>query len=1050
MGRGRNLKSPVGKLVRAHTPRKVKTEDNMSLGLSNRKTAVSCIVILVVMFQASLALGAGTLRGKVFDKTTKDELPGANVVIKGTGVGASTDLSGAFIVRNAPSGEQTVVVSYLGYVPVTATVNIPEGETVNQDFFLVATSIVGQEIVITAQAQGQLQAINQQLSSDKIVSVVSEAKIQELPDFNAAQAIARLPGVSTLQSSGEANKVVIRGLAPQYSQVSVSGISMASTGSTSIGATSLGLTSGVINQDRSVDISSVSAYMIKSISVYKTLTPDMNADAIGGVVNMELRDAPSGFHSDLLWQSGYTNKTRQYGNYRTVLSASDRFLDDLLGVYVLGNLEQYDRASDNMSASYLPAQNIVRPDGFKAVTVQAVTLARHIETRKRYGGNAILDFRLPSGSIRSVNLLSRLEAKAEDYQTILHYGDASGGNVDFTYRNGKTATDLAVNTLEFENDFGFMSANLKVANTYSRNHLPLSPYYQFRQTGGINTGGQSLNDVPPDALPQKITYKGAGQTYLNNINLFSADFKENDQVYKADFKVPLPLESGLTGNVKVGGEFRYNYRTNEQATPYLELRRGGTSGISVAVMDSIRAHFPIYYDTSASRFPATDFNSTDPDLLASFLNDRFGGILWAASPSMIDAILNYTRADPQFSAAETDATNPGGWYDGAYQHLPNNYKYVEKYYAGYAMTELSLGPDLKVVGGVRFEQVKSLFDTYNLTDGRNPLTQNVYPVTVYPQNHYWLPMVQGKYNLTDWLDIRYAYTQTLARPDYHQLSPHITMSNDKLNVWAGNPRLQPAHAYNHDLQFTLHDDAIGLISVGGFYKTVSQFTYYTTYKLHPSFVAPTTYYIIPPGLDSLGAYKIGGTGPNNGANLNTYINSPYDAYVKGLEADVQMRFWYLPEPLNGLLMGVNYTHIWSKATYPWRDDFSITDRVTRITTAWTVDSTRTGRLLFQPNDVVNAYIGYDYSGFSARVSFLFQGNSVNSIGNFAEQDGFAKDYFRIDASARQLLPLEGLQLFLDVNNINARKNQAAQASIGAFTNEQNYGLTANLGVRFTY
>jgi len=77
-------------------------------------------------------------------------------------------------------------------------------------------------------AQGQVQAINQQLASDKIVSIVSEAKIQELPDFNAAEAIGRLPGVSTLQSSGEANKVVVRGMAPQYNEVAVGGITLAS------------------------------------------------------------------------------------------------------------------------------------------------------------------------------------------------------------------------------------------------------------------------------------------------------------------------------------------------------------------------------------------------------------------------------------------------------------------------------------------------------------------------------------------------------------------------------------------------------------------------------------------------------------------------------------------------------------------------------------------------------------------------------------------------------------------------------------------------------
>ena len=89
-------------------------------------------------------------------------------------------------------------------------------------FSFLATTIEGEEVVVTAQSQGQLQAINQQLSSNKIVSVVSESKIQEMPDNNAAQAISRLPGVSTLQSSGEASKVVIRGLAPQYNQVAVS------------------------------------------------------------------------------------------------------------------------------------------------------------------------------------------------------------------------------------------------------------------------------------------------------------------------------------------------------------------------------------------------------------------------------------------------------------------------------------------------------------------------------------------------------------------------------------------------------------------------------------------------------------------------------------------------------------------------------------------------------------------------------------------------------------------------------------------------------------
>ena len=298
-----------------------------------------------------MAAGTGTVKGIVYDKESKDELPGATVLIKGTSIGASTDLNGTYIIHDAPSGSQTIEISYVGYNPASITVVIPENGTLDQDFYLVATAIQGKIVVITAQAQGQIQAINQQLSSNKIANIVSDAKIQALPDFNAAQAISRLPGISVTQSSGEANKVVIRGLAPQYNEVAVGGITLASTGSSQIGATSLGLTSGTLNDDRSVDLTMVTPYMIKSIEVYKTLTPDMEANAIGGYVNMDLREAPSGIHGDALWQSGYTQKSNTYGNYRAVASVSDRFFNDNLGVYILGDAEQYDRSADNMNAS---------------------------------------------------------------------------------------------------------------------------------------------------------------------------------------------------------------------------------------------------------------------------------------------------------------------------------------------------------------------------------------------------------------------------------------------------------------------------------------------------------------------------------------------------------------------------------------------------------------------------------------------------------------------------------------------------------------------------
>jgi TonB-dependent receptor len=516
--------------------------------------------------------------------------------------------------------------------------------------------------------------------------------------------------------------------------------------------------------------------------------------------------------------------------------------------------------------------------------------------------------------------------------------------------------------------------------------------------------------------------------------------------------MPFNVGGVTSGFLKFGGEFRYNLRTNEQGTPYAGIRGGSQISNQLIQLVGQRYSLPFYspfYDSVRASFTAVNFTAGDPDLTRDFLGDRFGGVLWANGRNLLNGITEFLSHEPSINAVNSSGTNAGGWFDGLYQHLPNKYKYIEKYYAGYLMTELNFGQTLKVVGGARWEEIKALYDAYNLADGRNPNTQIVDSVFSHPWNRYWLPMVQAKWNLFEWVDLRYSFTKTLARPDYHQLSPRFSMNVLHTEVWAGNPRLKPAESFNHDVFVTFHGNELGLLSVGAFYKEVKNFTFSTRYPLHA---------YSPFGLDSLSMYRVrvsaaGGfnyVNPNDGARLNTYTNSSSPAYVRGLEVDFQTRLWYLPEPFNGTVLGVNYTHVNSKAVYPFRDDSTIViPAVPRpITRVVTFDSTRDGRLVNQPNDIVNAYIGYDRGDFSGRISFLFQGNSTNSIGKFSELDGYTKDYFRIDLAVRQKLPWFGLQVFLDVFNLNARKNEAAQTSIDGFTSIQHYGMTANLGLRF--
>ena len=188
----------------------------MSTGTSCFRGSIICVMVVAfsLTFQSMYAAGTGSIKGRILDKSTGDPLIGANVLVLNTSLGTAADLDGVVTIYNVPAGKQTLKISYIGYKTITVEVTIPENGVLQQEFRLVPQAIEGQEIVVTAQASGQNAAINQQLTSENIANVVSSARIQELPDANAAESIGRLPGVSLVRSGGEATQVVIRGLQP--------------------------------------------------------------------------------------------------------------------------------------------------------------------------------------------------------------------------------------------------------------------------------------------------------------------------------------------------------------------------------------------------------------------------------------------------------------------------------------------------------------------------------------------------------------------------------------------------------------------------------------------------------------------------------------------------------------------------------------------------------------------------------------------------------------------------------------------------------------------
>ena len=188
------------------------------------------------------AASTGSIWGYVKDADSGEPLPGANVFLEGTSIGAATNAEGKYEISQVPPGTYTLVIRYIGYKEKKIPVTVVANEALRQDVALPFVTIEGETVVVTVQAEGQMEAINQQISSNTIKNVVSSARIQELPDNNAAESVGRLPGVSIKRSGGEGNKVVIRGLSPKYNNITLNGVRMASTGS----------------GDRSTDISMIS------------------------------------------------------------------------------------------------------------------------------------------------------------------------------------------------------------------------------------------------------------------------------------------------------------------------------------------------------------------------------------------------------------------------------------------------------------------------------------------------------------------------------------------------------------------------------------------------------------------------------------------------------------------------------------------------------------------------------------------------------------------------------------------------------------------------
>ncbi|NOY77159.1 MAG: TonB-dependent receptor plug domain-containing protein, partial [Calditrichaeota bacterium] len=444
-----------------------------------RKKLLSVMTFFLIFFPLVVrgAGSTGKIQGVVKDDATGQPLPGANIVIKGTSMGAATNLKGHYFILNVPPGTYTLVARYIGYETKTAKVRVLPNQIVTQDFSLTFRVIKGHEVVVTAQAEGQMQAINQQISANSIKNVVSSAKIRELPEANAAEAVGRLPGIALKRAGGEGNRVVIRGLSPKYSKIQINGVTMAATGS----------------GDRSSDLSMISPYMLQGIVVSKTAMPDQEADQIGGTVNFIMKEAPDKTNLSVVAQGGYNGLRETLGDYKFVLGGSKRFWGKRLGALAQVDVERRNRSDNSMNAGY----EWLDYDSTGIAT--SLTLKDVGRIINRYGAMLVLDYKTPLTKVIFSNFYSGINKHLSNVQQS-YQPNAMSGNLNYNAVDGEHKSYVLTNSLNWQQRWGNYLLDARLFYSASESKTPDQYDMSATEENAFGNWAVEKDPVIPDSI----------------------------------------------------------------------------------------------------------------------------------------------------------------------------------------------------------------------------------------------------------------------------------------------------------------------------------------------------------------------------------------------------------------------------------------------------------------------------------------------------------------------------------------------------------------------
>lgn len=784
----------------------------------------------------------GTIKGRILD-TSNQTLPGATIYIDSLHTGVVSDINGFYTLTNIAPGTYKVKVSYVGYSPVEMTITVPEGKTVESDVML-NDGVKLREVVVGGAFNGQRRALSSQKNAMGIVNVVSADQVGKFPDSNIGDALKRISGINVQYDQGEARFGQVRGTSADLSSVTINGNRIPSAE----------------GDTRNVQLDLIPADMVQTIEVNKVVTADMDADAIGGSINLVTKNTPNKRMFNATAGSGY-NAVSKKAQLNLGLTYGDRFLNDKLGLMFSGSYQNAPGGSDNAEFEYDV------DDG--SVVMKEAQMRQYYVTRERQSYSLALDYEFnPDHKISFKGIYNRRNDWENRYRVVykdLDESDPSEQSIELQTKGGADDTRNArlerQQTMDFTLDGehnlgGRLLMDWAASFSRASEDRPNERYFGLKMDN--NTGENLINTfrgIGGRAPYSTIAIPGLDNEgwELDELTNSNQSIYENEWKFRLNFE--LPLMKGLYGNtLRFGGKYT-NKEKDRETTMY---KYDGED-----VNDN-----PIFNDGGAWREHGSS------QIRKGFMvGDNYPEGTHFVSKKYLGSInFNSMQGEPD------------------YEEMSGNYHAKEEITSAYLRFDQKLGRKLDLMLGLRMEHTALNYRGLNwvVDEDENESLES----TGNRKNSYtnWLPSVLLKYDVNDDLKLRASFTETLSRPKYSALIPSVNYNRADEEATIGNPNLKPTTSYNFDLSAEYYFKSVGLVSVGLFYKSINNVIVDEVWK----------------GMDS--QLPITGT---YDYEISKPINA-YDADLFGVEVAYQRDFGFITPALKCLGFYGNYTYTANK------------------------------------------------------------------------------------------------------------------------------------------